>query len=472
MTRWSRTPTIASIGVAVAVALVVVVGVLPARPRSAVFALPGHRSLSSATVLGALTQPAVVAGASSEAWYCVAPPLLATSASQIELANLTPTARRLALLPNASSTRALGIVQLAPGATTTRPMGAHGFSIVEGPGGVAATVASHEGLGTQAEACQSTASDAWTLLGFDTGAGDRAVVRIANPFTTTAVVNVDPIGPSGTSVVTSTQGIVIEPGAAVNVNVAALEPGMTDAGVIVSAKNGRVVVVGATKPAGAAAPIVLDPQATQGRSLAAPWVPVVGLRSLTVVLANPGANVVRATVRVVGLRGSAGSAASVAGGRGVSERVVVPSGSTVVVPLTAEALAEPSAGVQLTVHTSGGGVSGVVDIERRGVLDGRTLVPLEQVVSQGWFLSCSPSAGMSALAFEKLGQSAQLTIAAHTASNGGQSFETNLLHAGVIGLGDLRGVAWYAVTATQPVALWPVASATGCAVLGVVGSLG
>jgi len=461
---WPRPAVLATALVVVAAC---VVGLLPARARAGSFSLPGHAAISGGLVQTVLTQPAVVMGASSQAWYCVAPPLVAGADVSAEVVNAAAGSRTVRIGPVASDAGGRGRLVVAGGGVAHVALGGSSLAVLQAGGGVGAVTVVRTARGSVSVPCESTASDVWSVLGFDTRAGAAASLRIANPFATPAVVDVDPIGQGGTAIVTSSQGLVVAPGESITLDLTRIDPDQGAGAVEVVAKNGRVVVAGATRPAGTSEVEVLAGQPAAAVRLEDPWVPIVGLRGLAVLLANPGGSLVRASVRIQGLRQAAGQAAA-ATERALGEQVVVPAGSTVEVPLTAEALAEPASAVAVSVRASGGGVVGVVTIARRGVLVPNAVVPLLPGRSQGWLLACAPGAGVDGLAFSAPPGGSQLGVVLHGLGEAPAGFESNLLRPGVIGLGARGPVAWIGVSASAPVGVAPVEPSLGCGELALV----
>lgn len=445
-------------------AVVVVLGVLPARAGSSSLLLPGTSPGAVRELVDALEQPTVATRASSEVWYCTAPPGMPASTASVELVNVRTRSELVQLAPRIGAQGRK--VLLVAHTSTMVPFGSGQQLVVEARGGVGAVVVSRTSFGPQATPCFSSASDTWSVLGFATTAGARAWVRIANPFPAPAVVSVDPIGPGGLVQEVATQGLVIEPGASATLNVVQLAPGQIDGGVLVDAKNGRVVVTGSTEAPGAFAPTVLAAQESSAGALSTAWVPTVGLRVLRVVLANPSASVVRATVRVVGLRGASGSVAAAANQHGVSETVVVPANSTVVVPLTADALAEPTDAVAVSVRARGGTLTGALDLVRRGVEDQHSVWPMAANRANGWLLVCAPSAGIEGVAFDPSAAGAQVTLVQQRREGGAGAFEATLLRSGVIGLPE-PSASWVSVRASIPVSVAPVEPSSSCVTLGL-----
>ena len=202
--------------------------------------------------VGAAPGPGSLVGApdaESTAWFCTgqttasgaSPGLLVLSSTTTRPVNasITTTTDSGATADTAVAVPAHGVV--VPSIPSLSSGSWQSETVITSGGGVAVTQAVHNGLGWSQAPCQSTTSAQWYFASGSTAAANTLDVSLLNPSPTPVVVDLSFLTPSGMVHPINYQGIVLQPGQVVAVNVTTEVQEVSAISTVVSTRTGRVV---------------------------------------------------------------------------------------------------------------------------------------------------------------------------------------------------------------------------------------
>jgi len=414
--------------------------------------------------IGGLTVPTVVPNATSVSWYCaLVPSSQGVSHQAILLENPSSHARRFKVLREADGHSSSGL--LLAHSSLRIPVAGAASRMVVASGGVLALTEASLPSGEALVPCASSPGTSWTVGGLATRTGDASTIAIYNPLGREAVVDVVGYTASGTTTVPGVQGLLVEPGETLELNVERFAPDAAMSAATVIAKAGAVVVASRVTVAGSPTAVSLIPGVmTPGGHLYFPYVPVAAHRDLTLELVNPGSAQAEARVLLAGF--TAGRAPAAMRRMRPAIRVPVPGGASFSLDLGPEASAIGAVALAMKVDTTGGLLAAFV-VDAAGTSAGDVLVPYP-FPSDLWWLTCVgsvPKAGPTVVYTRgsAAGTFVDVLGVSLTGTPELTRSSTNVLEPSISGVGmSLTPPALYEISATTRMTIAPTTVGESC----------
>ena len=224
--------------------------------------------------------------------------------STVAVANLAHAPRTLEVTTSDTAGRVVhGLVRVAAGRVVHLDPAAtldganDAVSIVANGGGVAATEAISTPAGIAVAPCLTQTAPSWSMGGGSTEPGQSLTVSVFNPTTTIAVFTVAFLGPNGPVEPLKYHDLLLRPHRAAALRVHDVAPNLAPITTQVTASSGNVVALAVEQATSGAMAVSLVPGLPQtGTSATFPITPTHGGVTTRLLLANPGATAIDASV--------------------------------------------------------------------------------------------------------------------------------------------------------------------------------